>query len=124
MANASPRQSSGAHPGFASRHEHDTRRDEEPITTHAAAPYREWLRAQHSEGVTLASVCAGAFLLSETSVLSGRTIATHWLYMEKFAERFADVHLDVDQLIIDADDIITAGGVMAWTNLGLRLVDR
>lgn len=97
---------------------------EEPITPCAAAPYGEWLRAQHSAGATLASVCAGAFLLGETGVLAGRTITTHWLYVEKFAERFADVHLDIDQLIIDADDIITAGGVMAWTDLGLRLVDR
>lgn len=60
----------------------------------------------------------------ETGLLSGRTITTHWLYVEKFAERFPGVQLDIDQLIIDADDIITAGGVMAWTDLGLRLVDR
>lgn len=97
---------------------------EEPIATSAAAPYRAWLQAQHREGVTLASVCAGAFLLGETGLLSGRTITTHWHYVERFAERFPDVRLDVDQLIIDADDIITAGGVMAWTDLGLRLVDR
>lgn len=97
---------------------------EAPIAASAAAPYREWLRARHSEGVTLASICAGAFLLGETGLLSGRTITTHWLYVEQFAERFPDVQLDVDQLIIDADDMITAGGVMAWTDLGLRLVDR
>ncbi|HAQ25142.1 GlxA family transcriptional regulator [Stutzerimonas nitrititolerans] len=97
---------------------------EEPIATSAAAPYREWLQAQHRDGTTLASVCAGAFLLGETGLLSGRTITTHWLYVEKFTERFPGVQLDVDQLIIDTDDIITAGGVMAWIDLGLRLVDR
>ena len=97
---------------------------EEPIGASAAAPYTAWLREQHENGVTLASVCAGAFLLGETGLLSGRTITTHWHYVEPFAERFADVRLNVDQLLIDADDIITAGGVMAWTDLGLRLVDR
>jgi len=61
---------------------------EEPIATSAAAPYREWLQEQHRDGTTLASVCAGAFLLGETGVLSGRTITTHWLYVEKFTERF------------------------------------
>lgn len=97
---------------------------EEPVSTASAAPYIDWLRAQHNDGVTLASVCAGAFLLGETGLLAGRTITTHWHYAERFQARFPDVHLDIDQLIIDADDIITAGGVMAWTDLGLRLVDR
>lgn len=97
---------------------------EEPITSAAAAAYSAWLRAQHGAGVTLASICAGAFLLGETGLLSGRTITTHWHYAGKLAERFPDAHLDVDQLIIDSGDIITVGGVMAWTDLGLRLVDR
>lgn len=97
---------------------------EEPISREAAAPYLNWLITQHQAGVTLASVCAGAFLLGETGLLAGRTITTHWLYAEKFFARFPDVRLDVDQLIIDSDDILTAGGVMAWTDLGLRLVDR
>lgn len=96
----------------------------EPISPEAAAPYRSWLQAQHRAGVTLASVCAGAFLLGESGLLTGRTITTHWLYEERFLARFPDVRLDVDQLIIDVDDIITAGGIMAWTDLGLRLVDR
>lgn len=97
---------------------------EEPISTETARPYCGWLRQQHQVGVRLASICAGAFLLGETGLLAGRTATTHWLYVERFMARFPDVHLDADQLIIDVDDIITAGGLMAWTDLGLRLVDR
>jgi len=97
---------------------------DEPISPEAAAPYRNWLCARHGAGVTLSSVCAGAFLLGETGLLDGRAITTHWHYAERFGARFPKVRLDVDQLIIDDDDIITAGGVMAWTDLGLRLVDR
>ncbi|MCF6753388.1 GlxA family transcriptional regulator [Pseudomonas stutzeri] len=97
---------------------------DEPISTEAARPYGDWLRQQHQAGVRLASICAGAFLLGETGLLAGRTATTHWIYVERFMTRFPDVRLDVDQLIIDADDIITAGGLMAWTDLGLRLVDR
>lgn len=97
---------------------------EEPLSAQEARPFIAWLQSQHKAGVTLASVCAGAFLLGETGLLKGRTITTHWLYAEKFLARFPGVHLDVDQLIIDNDDIITAGGAMAWTDLGLRLVDR
>jgi transcriptional regulator GlxA family with amidase domain len=34
------------------------------------------------------------------------------------------VRIDTDSVIVDEGDLITAGAVMAWTDLGLRLVDR
>ncbi|GAA0774708.1 GlxA family transcriptional regulator [Castellaniella ginsengisoli] len=97
---------------------------EAPISPQAAAPYVNWLISRHQAGTMLASVCAGAFLLGETGLLAGRTITTHWRYTEKFNARFPGVKLNVDQLIIDDGDILTAGGAMAWTDLGLHLVDR
>lgn len=97
---------------------------ETPIAKQAAAPWLEWLRDQHSTGVILSSVCAGAFLLGETGLLSKRKATTHWGYVEEFEQRFPDVDLDVDRIIIEDGDIVTAGGAMAWTDLGLRMVDR
>ena len=32
--------------------------------------------------------------------------------------------VDTDRLIIDGGDILSAGGLMSWTDLGLKLVDR
>lgn len=83
-----------------------------------------WLRSQYHAGVTLSSVCAGAFLLAETGLLEGRAATTHWLYTEVFRQHYPGVRLDPDRLIIDEGDILTAGGAMSWTDLGLRLVDR
>ncbi|CAN7650734.1 GlxA family transcriptional regulator [Mesorhizobium sp. LjNodule214] len=96
----------------------------DPIAREAAAPYAEWLRARHAAGATLGSVCAGAFVLAETGLLSSRAATTHWAYSEALAKRFPDILLDADRLVIDDGDIITAGGYMAWTDLGLKLVDR
>ena len=97
---------------------------EPPISTEAAAPLARWLRARHDEGSVLASVCAGAFLLAETGLVTGRTITTHWASADAFRSRFPDVPLDTDRLIIDGGDIISVGGLMAWTDLGLKLVER
>ena len=97
---------------------------EAPIAKQAAEPWLEWLKEQHSTGVILSSVCAGAFLLGETGLLSKRKATTHWGYVEDFKQRFPDVELDVDRIIIEDGDIVTAGGAMAWTDLGLRMVDR
>ena len=97
---------------------------EAPIEQQAAAPWLNWLRDQHSGGVIMSSVCAGAFLLGETGLLSKRKATTHWGYVAQFENRFPDVELDVDRIIIEDGDIVTAGGAMAWTDLGLRMVDR
>lgn len=89
-----------------------------------AAPYARWLVDRHAQGATLASNCGGAFLLAATGLLSGRPATTHWWFADQFRTRFPDVKLDCDRIVIDDGDIITAGGLMAWTDLGLRLVDR
>jgi transcriptional regulator GlxA family with amidase domain len=96
----------------------------EPISHEAAAPLAHWLRERHAEGAALSSVCAGAFLLAETGLLRNRTATTHWVYTEALATRFPEIRVDADRLVIDDGDIITAGGLMAWTDLGLKLVDR
>lgn len=83
-----------------------------------------WLRELHAGGALLCSVCAGAFVLAETGLLAGRAATTHWNLAEGFAARFPDVRLEVEKLVLDGGDIITAGGLLAWTDLGLRLVER
>jgi transcriptional regulator GlxA family with amidase domain len=89
-----------------------------------AAPLARWLAERHGGGSILCSVCAGTFLLAQTGLLDGRAATTHWSYTDVLAQRFPAVRVDTDKLIIDDGDVITAGGVMAWTDLGLRLVDR
>ncbi len=90
----------------------------------AAGSSLGWLRRLHAGGTVLCSVCAGAFLLAETGLLAGRAATTHWNLAETFAARFPQVRLDAEKLVIDEGDIMTAGGLLAWTDLGLRLVDR
>ncbi|HEV7306430.1 GlxA family transcriptional regulator [Ensifer sp.] len=83
-----------------------------------------FVRQQHERGTTICSVCGGAYLLAETGLAAGRTITTHWSHQELIGNRYADVRIDTDKLLIDEGDIITAGGMMAWIDLGLKLVDR
>ncbi|MER5173888.1 GlxA family transcriptional regulator [Thioclava kandeliae] len=97
---------------------------EPPISPEAAAPVARWLRARHAEGVVLGSVCGGAFLLAETGLLCGRTVTTHWTYAQILQDRFPDSRVDADRLVIDGGDIISAGGLMSWVDLGLILVNR
>jgi transcriptional regulator GlxA family with amidase domain len=95
-----------------------------PISHMLAAPFAAWLTERHDDGAVLCSVCAGAFVLAETGLLAGRSATTHWTYLDELTRRFPDIRVDRDKLIIEDGDIITAGGVMAWTDLGMKLVDR
>lgn len=83
-----------------------------------------WMQDQHSRGATLCSVCAGAFVLAETGLIDGRSATTHWAFARQLAERFPKIQLADEHMVVDDGDIITAGGILAWADLGLTLVDR
>ena len=84
----------------------------------------QWLVERHRGGATLCSVCGGAFVLAGTGLMTGRAMTTHWDYLGKLAERFPDIRIDETSITVEDGNFITAGGVLAWTDLGLKLVDR
>lgn len=72
----------------------------------------------------LACVCTGAFLAAEAGLLTGRRVATHWRYCDKFAERFPDVTLERDPIWVQDDWIWSSAGVTAGIDLTMALVER
>jgi transcriptional regulator GlxA family with amidase domain len=83
-----------------------------------------WLRKQHSAGATLVSLCSGAFILAETGLVAGRSVATHRICAEALAKRFPQIVVDTKRRIIDHGDIISAGGFLSWVDVGLFLIER
>lgn len=84
----------------------------------------DWLRAQHKEGSRVCSICAGAFVLAESGLLQGRRVTTHWAFAKHLAESYQDIEVADRNLVLDDGDVISAGGILAWTDLGLTLVER
>jgi transcriptional regulator GlxA family with amidase domain len=95
-----------------------------PQTTGDDNPLVHWLRQRHAEGVVIAAVCGGVFILARTGLLAGRQATTHWSFSDLFARQFPDVLTETDHMVIDYGDVVTAGGVLAWADLGLRLTER
>lgn len=83
-----------------------------------------WLRERHASGATLVSVCSGAFILAGTGLVDGRAVATHQICELALTARFPKITVDLNRRIIDYGDIVTAGGFLAWVDVGLFLVDR
>ncbi len=83
-----------------------------------------WLLERHAAGVTLASVCSGIYVLAATGLLDGRVASTHQSFATTLAAAFPRIRIDLDRCIVDHGDVITAGGFMAWIDIGLMLVER
>src|ERR1700730_14587054 len=83
-----------------------------------------WAQSQRAVGATLVSLCSGAFILAETGLVDGKSVATHQICAEVLSKRFPQIVVDVNRRIIDHGDIGTAGGFLAWVDLGLFLVNR
>ncbi|MET0220655.1 MAG: helix-turn-helix domain-containing protein [Tardiphaga sp.] len=88
------------------------------------SPFVDWLRLKHAGGAVLAAVCGGVFILAKTGLLSGRQATTHWAFSDQFSAQFPDVLMESDQMVIDYGDVLTAGGALAWADLGLCLTER
>ena len=84
----------------------------------------EWIRQQHAAGTVIGGVCIGSIMLARSGLLDGRSATTHWSSSKSFAAHYPAVRLEADKPIVDDGDLITTAGLMAWSELGLRLVDR
>lgn len=76
----------------------------------------------HQNGAVICSACAGAFILARSGLLDNRRATTHWQLADKFEQEFPNVSLNVESLLINDGDIITAGGLMSWVDLGMEIV--
>lgn len=64
------------------------------------------------------------FILAQTGLLEGRTVTTHWQAQQLFSELHTGIEVDIDKILIDDDDIITAGGLMSWMDLALFILTK
>jgi transcriptional regulator GlxA family with amidase domain len=84
----------------------------------------EALRAAHSSGATVASICLGAFVLAYAGLLDMRPATTHWAYSAQLADLFPRVQLRERELYVDDGDIVTSAGLAAGLDMCLHLVRR
>ena len=84
----------------------------------------DWLgliKQAADNGVLLAGVCTGVMLLARAGVIGGRPAVTHKAALGDLEA--AGVRI-VDQRVVDAGGLVTAGGVTSGIDLGLHLVER
>jgi AraC family transcriptional activator FtrA len=87
-------------------------------------PVVDALRAAHSRGARLLSICSGSFVLAATGLLDGKRATTHWRYAEELQHRYPSIQVDPEVLYVDEGQILTSAGSAAGLDLCLHLVRR
>jgi transcriptional regulator GlxA family with amidase domain len=84
----------------------------------------DWLRQQHTKSADLASICIGAFLLAETGLLKGKKATTNIRFADRFRQRYPEVEVQDDKIIIDQGNIYTCGGAFVFTTFMIYLIEK
>jgi len=82
-----------------------------------------WLRQLHRQGVVVAGISAGPYLLAQSGLLSGRRATIHWEHEASMRSAFPDVILERGLYVMDGRLITCAGGT-SGLDLALELIAR
>jgi transcriptional regulator GlxA family with amidase domain len=82
------------------------------------------IRSAHAGGSVVASVCAGVAWIAAAGLDRGRPLTTHWNLASNLASMRPDISVVASELVIDHGDIVSAGGLLSWVDLGLHLIRR
>lgn len=82
-----------------------------------------WIARHGALARRVCSICAGAYLLAEARLLSGKRAATHWAHCEALQARYPAVTVEPDPIFVRDGSIWTSAGITAGIDLALALLE-
>lgn len=82
----------------------------------------EALRQGAAAGVHVAAACIGTFVLAESGLLDGQKATTTWWLAPLFRQRYPDVMLEDQRMLVKSGHFVTAGAALSHMDLALWLV--
>jgi len=86
-------------------------------------PYKTELQHMLQQGKWLGAFCNGTFALAGTGLLDGLQSTSVWFFKDHFRQMFPQVKLDLQQLVVQQQTILTGGATTSYLNLCLRFVE-
>jgi transcriptional regulator GlxA family with amidase domain len=83
-----------------------------------------YLRKSFARGMPLASVCVGTYLLAEAGLLADRHVTTAWIMAKDLAQRYPQLRVSQDDVLLEDGAIITTGAISSTFDLALHLIKR
>ncbi len=75
-----------------------------------------------ARGVSVASICVGAFLLGEAGLLDGRRATTAWIFANELARRYPGADVRPSSLLEEDHGVTTTAAFSSSQDLALRVI--
>lgn len=83
-----------------------------------------WLRKIHEEGISLVSICMGAFVLAESGLINGRQCTTHFKKTNALQKKYPALKVMENILFTDHENIYTSAGIASGIDLALHIIEK
>ncbi len=83
-----------------------------------------WINQTYYKGVSVCSICLGAFVLAEAGLLNGRSCTTHFKKTKELQERYPRLKVVENILYTDQENIYTSAGIAAGIDLTLHIIEK
>ncbi|MDI9309748.1 MAG: DJ-1/PfpI family protein [Limnohabitans sp.] len=84
----------------------------------------QWINELYQNGVSIVSICMGAFVLAQTGLLAGKSCTTHFKKTKELQERYPQVKVNENILFTDQDRIYTSAGIASGIDLTLHIIEK
>ncbi|WP_298152174.1 helix-turn-helix domain-containing protein [Flavobacterium sp.] len=93
------------------------------IAFKAQKDFFNWLKQCADRGITVCSICNGAFALGHAGLLKDTQCTTHWRRVEALQTLFPQAKVLSDILFIKSNDVYTSAGISAGIDLALAILE-
>lgn len=83
-----------------------------------------WINDLYRAGVSLCSICVGAFVLAESGLLDGKSCTTHFKKTKALQARYPAVKVTENILYTDQNGIYTSAGIASGIDLTLHIIEK
>ncbi|MBB4513630.1 GlxA family transcriptional regulator [Paraburkholderia fungorum] len=71
----------------------------------------------------MASICLGAFLLAEAGLFDGRQATTHWMFLDRFRERYPAVSVMKEAIFVRHGEMWSSAGMTTAIDMALAMLE-
>ena len=85
-------------------------------------PLHSLLRERHAESCLIAAHCSAAFVLADAGLLNQRKATVPWWLEHQFHQEFPDTTLQVADMLVSDEGLMTTGAATAYLQLAHHLI--
>ncbi len=93
------------------------------ISFKAERQFFNWLKECSEQGVTVCSICSGAFALGHAGLLNNTECTTHWRRVNALQTQFPQAKVISDILYVKSNNVYTSAGISAGIDLALAILE-